>query len=386
MKTNKLLNNKMCAIIGNEHEYNGLLPLTSNRPLSTLYFDCKYRIMDFALSSVVNANIKNVFMIMNEGRIKSIFDHLGGGREWGLDSIGSYQYTSFYQDILRRKAEGKTYFDDVIDYLQKSKATYTVFISNKILANVDLRAVLKIHQNQKNAITAVFKRVKREDIANDDQILELSENGAITDTKKFNDLSDKDDIYNLAMGFFIANTDWLINALYVGQNAGASTSIEEFLISELTKAKASAYEYTGYMSNIYNIKNYYKANMNMLDPEKFNSLLFSSQKVITRTKNEVATYFSATSEICLSQFATGCIIRGKIDHSLISRRSLVETGAIVKDSIIMGSANIGENAIIKYAILDKNVRVDPGVKIEGTTDKPVVIEKNKHITADVFGG
>ena len=58
--------------------------------------------MDFALSSVVNANIRNVFMIMNEGRIKSVFDHLGGGREWGLDSIGSYQYISFYQDILRR--------------------------------------------------------------------------------------------------------------------------------------------------------------------------------------------------------------------------------------------------------------------------------------------
>ena len=66
----------MCAIIGNEHEYTSLLPLTKTRPLSTLYFDCKYRIMDFALSSVVNANIRNVFMIMNEGRIKSVFDQL----------------------------------------------------------------------------------------------------------------------------------------------------------------------------------------------------------------------------------------------------------------------------------------------------------------------
>ena len=198
----------MCAIIGNEHEYTSLLPLTKNRPLSTLYFDCKYRIIDFALSSVVNANIRNVFMIMNEGRIKSVFDHLGGGREWGLDSIGSYQYISFYQDILRRKAEGKTYFDDVIDYLQKSKASYTVFISNKILANVDLRAVLKIHQAQNNEITAVFKRVARNDIASDDQILTLGENGTVLGTKKFNDLSEKDDTYNLAMGIFIANTDW----------------------------------------------------------------------------------------------------------------------------------------------------------------------------------
>lgn len=376
----------MCAIIGNEHEYTSLLPLTKNRPLSTLYFDCKYRIMDFALSSVVNANIRNVFMIMNEGRIKSVFDHLGGGREWGLDSIGSYQYISFYQDILRRKAEGKTYFDDVIDYLQKSKASYTVFISNKILANVDLRAVLKIHQAQNNEITAVFKRVARNDIASDDQILTLGENGTVLGTKKFNDLSEKDDTYNLAMGIFIANTDWLIKALDAGQNAGAPTSIEEFLVSELIKVKSSAYEYTGYMSNIYSVKSYYQANMDMLNPEKFNSLLFSSQKVITRTKNEVATYFTEDSEVRRSQFATGCVIKGKVEDSLISRRTVVENGAEVIGSVLMGSANVGENTSVKYAILDKNVTIDANLKIEGTPEKPVVIEKDTHVTADVIGG
>ncbi|ASR41257.1 glucose-1-phosphate adenylyltransferase subunit GlgD [Ligilactobacillus agilis] len=378
--------NRMCAIIGNEHEYTSLLPLTKHRPLSTLYFDCKYRIMDFALSSVVNANIRNVFMIMNEGRIKSVFDHLGGGREWGLDSIGSYQYISFYQDILRRKAEGKTYFDDVIDYLQKSKASYTVFISNKILANVDLRAVLKIHQAQNNKITAVFKRVARNNIASDDQILTLGENGTVLGTKKFNDLSEKDDTYNLAMGIFIANTDWLIKALDAGQNAGAPTSIEEFLVSELTKVKSSAYEYTGYMSNIYSVKSYYQANMDMLNPEKFNSLLFSSQKVITRTKNEVATYFTEDSEVRRSQFATGCVIKGKVEDSLISRRTVVENGAEVIGSVLMGSANVGENTSVKYAILDKNVTIDANLKIEGTPEKPVVIEKDTHVTADVIGG
>ena len=378
--------NRMCAIIGNEHEYTSLLPLTKHRPLSTLYFDCKYRIMDFALSSVVNANIRNVFMIMNEGRIKSVFDHLGGGREWGLDSIGSYQYISFYQDILRRKAEGKTYFDDVIDYLQKSKASYTVFISNKILANVDLRAVLKIHQAQNNKITAVFKRVARNNIASDDQILTLGENGTVLGTKKFNDLSEKDDTYNLAMGIFIANTDWLIKALDAGQNAGAPTSIEEFLVSELTKVKSSAYEYTGYLSNIYSVKSYYQANMDMLNPEKFNSLLFSSQKVITRTKNEVATYFTEDSEVRRSQFATGCVIKGKVEDSLISRRTVVENGAEVIGSVLMGSANVGENTSVKYAILDKNVTIDANLKIEGTPEKPVVIEKDTHVTADVIGG
>ena len=59
--------NKMCAILGNLHRHKELMPLTESRPLSTLLFDCKYRLLDFNLSSIENANIKQVYMIFNEG-------------------------------------------------------------------------------------------------------------------------------------------------------------------------------------------------------------------------------------------------------------------------------------------------------------------------------
>ena len=71
--------NKMCAILGNLHRYKELMPLTESRPLSTLLFDCKYRLLDFNLSSIENANIKQVYMIFNEGETQSVFDHIGGG-------------------------------------------------------------------------------------------------------------------------------------------------------------------------------------------------------------------------------------------------------------------------------------------------------------------
>lgn len=378
--------NKMCAILGNEHEYSGLMPLTENRPLSTLYFDCKYRIMDFAISSAANANIRTVYIILNEGRVKSVFDHLGGGREWGLDSIGSYQYLSFYQDILRKKAEGKDYYCNIIDFLSKSKSAYTVFIGNKMLCNIDLRTVLNVHQSQDATMTAVFKRVPREKIANDDQILDLSSDNRVTGHTRFGNVEKNQDLYNLSMSIFMVKTDWLIEALKEGESIGMPASIEEFLIEQLGRVDIYAYEYSGYLSNIYNMKSYYDANMDMLDPENFNSLLFSSQKVITRTKNEVATYFSKGSKVSASQLATGCIIDGKIDHSLISRCTTVEKDAEVVGSIVMANANIKQGASVKYAILDKCVTVEPGVRIEGTPENPVVIKKHEHVCSDVIGG
>ena len=57
---------KMCAIFSNQHEYSRLKPLTDERALSTLYFAGKYRLMDFALSSIVNADI-----LAGYGRITS---------------------------------------------------------------------------------------------------------------------------------------------------------------------------------------------------------------------------------------------------------------------------------------------------------------------------
>lgn len=155
----------MAAIFSNQHEYNELRPLTDERSLSALYFAGKYRIMDFALSSIVNAGINNVYTLISQEKVRSYLDHLGGGKEWGLDTIGSYAYLDFYQKLLQSQANGGEYFNDLITFLATANAPYTVFLENKIVANVDLQSVLHFHQENENRITAVFKRVSKKNVA-----------------------------------------------------------------------------------------------------------------------------------------------------------------------------------------------------------------------------
>ncbi|MDT2737585.1 glucose-1-phosphate adenylyltransferase subunit GlgD [Enterococcus pseudoavium] len=378
--------NKMCAILGNVHECPELLPLTEKRPLATLPFDCKYRLIDFNLSNAINANIKSVYMVFNQGTTKSVFDHIGGGREWHLDSVDSRFFIHFYQDFLKKKAEGRPYFESVIDYLNKSKSEYTVFMGNRMLYNIDLEAVLKIHQQNDSTLTVVYKKMPKEQIYRQDEILDVDEHGTVTDHHNF--LADKSDeeLLNMSMKLFVCRTDWLISALQEGQNHGGPVALLDFLILAMDKVKTSAYEYTGLVSNIFDINSYYKANMDMLDPKKFASLLYSKQKVYTKLKNEVATYYAPTSEVTDSQFATGCMVYGKVHGSLFSRSVVVENGAQIEDSIVMASCSIHENALIKNAILDKNVVVEAGVKIIGSANKPIVIKKNTHVLSDIYGG
>ncbi|WP_086313619.1 glucose-1-phosphate adenylyltransferase, GlgD subunit [Enterococcus sp. 7F3_DIV0205] len=372
---------KMCAILGNVSKFHELLPLTENRPLDTLPFDCKYRLIDFPLSSIANANINSIFMVFNDGETRSVFDHIGGGKEWNLDSLQNRYFVYFYQDFLKQKEQGLPYFDSVIDYLEKSESEYTVLTGSNMLCNIDLRAVLKSHRNQKKQMTVVYKRMKREEISLNDSIIDVNSEGNAASIQKFKE-SEKGEQFNLCMGIYIVQTKWLIEQLNIGQKNDHSPSIHIFLENKIAEESTAAYEYTGYLSNIHDVTSYYKANMDMLDSNKFNSLMYSKQKIYTKLKNEVPTYYSENSLVKNSQCATGCIIEGSLENSLISRRSIVKNGAIIKHSIVMSNAKIAENVVIEYAILDKNVTVEAGVKIIGTPEHPIVIEKNQVVSTD----
>jgi glucose-1-phosphate adenylyltransferase len=377
--------NRMCALIGNVARYDGLLPLTESRPLDTLPFDCKYRLIDFPLSSVMNANINHIFMVFNEGETRSVYDHLGGGKEWNLDALQNRFFIYFYQEFTKKKAQGLPYFETVIDYLEKSESEYTVFMGSRMLCNIDLRSVLQTHKKQKADLTVAYKKVSSHEVGEKDVLLTLQDsNQAIGYELSGQVASTTEEIFNLGMDIFIAKTDWLIQELKNGQENNAPASMQEFLRSKIGKVSTAVHEYTGYLSNIHDLKSYYQANMDMLDANKFSSLLYTKQKIYTKLKNEAPTHYTEHSVVNNSQCASGCEIKGLVENSLISRRTVIEEQAEVKDAIIMASAQIGEGARIRYAILDKNVEVKPGITIQGTPEKPVVVKKNQVVTADII--
>ncbi len=374
----------MCALVGNLHRYDDLLPLTANRPLSALPFDGKYRLLDFNLSSIANANIKSLFMVFNEGETQSVFDHIGGGKEWSLDGIQNRFFIHIYQDFIRRADNNSSYYDLVIDYLKKSKSEYAVYMGSKILVNIDLRALLHIHQAHGNDMTVVYKRVPKSLLYKEDIIINLGEDNLIDKTSLVKN-TEIQDVVNLCTDIFIIKTEKLIEILLEKQSENILGNVESFLRERISKS-TYAYEYTGYLNNIYDIQSYYQANMDMLDTQKFTSLLYSSQKVYTKIKNEVPTYYSETSIVNNSQFATGCMIEGQIEDSIIGRGSNIAEGAKVTGSLIFPSNTIKSNAKISYAILDKNIVVEEGVQIIGTPEKPIVVKKGTHVTADIIGG
>ncbi len=372
---------KMCAIFSNQHEYSRLKPLTDERALSTLYFAGKYRLMDFALSSIVNADINHVYTLISQEKVRSYLDHLGGGKEWGLDTIGSYEYLDFYQNLMRRRSRGENYFDDVIFFLKTCKMPYTVFIGNKMAANFDLKAILHFHQSNDNRITPVFKRVEKDSLAPDDHTFVLSDNNVVTEQREAIELTSEGS-FNLSANVYVMNTDWLIHELEKAQKSGASYDVSERLAALAVKEKANAYEYTGYLRNIHDIPSYYQANLDMLEKDKRDSLLYGNQKIVTRIRNEVGTYYDKESDVKNTLISTGCTVKGEIKNSIVSRRVNFAKDSVAKNAVIMANCKIKSGADVEYAILDKNVVIEKGVTVKGKPDSPVVIKKGSVISKD----
>ena len=58
--------------------------LLKDRPIASVPFLGRYRLIDFPLSNMMNAGIKTVGVVM-PGNYRSLIDHVGSGKAWGLD-------------------------------------------------------------------------------------------------------------------------------------------------------------------------------------------------------------------------------------------------------------------------------------------------------------
>ena len=71
---------KYSAILGNTVGFHDMSTLTEHRPVASLPFGGKYRLIDFP-SSLANAGVRSIFGIFQQDNISSVFDHIRSGRE-----------------------------------------------------------------------------------------------------------------------------------------------------------------------------------------------------------------------------------------------------------------------------------------------------------------
>lgn len=351
-----------------------LKELTKGRPLAALPFGGRYRLIDFILSNMVNSGMKNVGILVQD-KYRVLMDHLRSGKDWDLarKRDGLFILPPGQDQSPSRGYRGNIdNFYSNLDYIESSRQEFMLIASSHIVCNLNYRKVFKFHQDIGADITVLYKEHGIEedmtqyvalDCQPDGRVIDMGRNLYRTDSQK------------VSMEMYLLRKSLLVELIKDCQDRGGRDFVKDVLMENMGNLKMYGYPYKGYAARVDCVKNYYRHNMELLKPEKWEELFFKSGPVYTKTKDEAPAKYMKDARAFNTMVANGCIIEGRVENSILFRGVKVHKGAYIKDSIIMQKCEIAENAIVENVICDKNVCITKGKWLKGESNYPLVVEK-----------
>ncbi len=369
-------------IFSNLHE--GHVPeLTRMRTMASVPFACRYRLIDFALSNMVNSGITNVSVITHNN-YASLMEHLGSGKDWDLARrSGGIKLLPPYIMAYANGAQSEFYssrleaLKSVAYAISEMNEDYVVLSDCDVLCNIDIADVVRDHIEHEADLTMVVKRLPM--ITADEKrrvVFETDETGKITDCiiRPAAGLRDKD----VGLNIWVVNRTYLMNALQDAIAHGYTSFTHDIIAKNADRRNFRIYRYDGSYADISSLASYFRESMSLLsDHERWDSLFnVEDRPVLTRVRNSAPTKYFSGAKVSNSMIADGCRIEGTVENSIIFRGVHVAPGAVVRNSILFGGVYIGEGADLNCVIADKSVIIRNSVRLSGHPELPFYIDKS----------
>lgn len=354
-----------------------LKELADIRSSSAIPVGGKYRAIDFALSNMVNSGIRNIGII-TQFSFRSLMDHVGSGKEWDLDrrqdGLFIFPPSMGNDDSGWYKGSADAIYNN-LTFLERSDEEYVVIAQGNGIYKMDFNNIVKYHREKNADITMVYREM------NDFNTEELKLLGIIKtdDNMRIIDLQEKPlnpETNNGSLGIYVLRRKMLISLLQECAAHGNYDFVKDILIKKVDKSRIYGYKFDGYWRSINTVKNYYRCNMEMLDPALIHHLFMENGKIYTKVRDETPAKYNEEAEVSNSIIADGCIIEGRVENSVLFRGVHVKRSVTIRSSIIMQDSVIEEHVYMDNAILDKNVRVTQGRQLKGEVTWPIIVGKN----------
>jgi glucose-1-phosphate adenylyltransferase len=296
-------------------------------------------------------------------------------------------------------------------YFLERPFDYYLILSGDQLYRMDFRALLHQHIRSGADITLATKAIERSQVSEFGimqsdahrrvtKFVEKPKDEAVLNELKMGpellasiDAEADAELFQASMGIYVFNRDVLVECL---KNDLADFG-KHVIPDSIEHRQVSGYIFNGYWEDIGTIRAFYEANLDLTEllPQysffEASSPIFTHPRFLPGSKINGATFRQAI-------IADGCIISdAHIERSVIGVRSIIESGATIRNSIVMGAdyyetdpptdrqrhpkIGIGRNCVIDRAIIDKNARIADGVVItpEG---KPADLDAGNYFIRD----
>ncbi len=372
-----------------------LYALTSNIAKPAVSFGAKYRIIDFPLSNCINSGIDTVG-VLTQYQPLVLNEYVGNGQPWDLDrTFGGVHILSPYEaktDTSWYKGTANAIYQN-IRFMKMYDPEYVLILSGDHIYKMDYDKMLQAHKAANADCTIACMEVPFEE-ASRFGILNTNPDGTIYEfeEKPANPKS------NLAsMGIYIFTASKLFK--YLEEDDKDPKSEKDFgkniLPNMLNKGERMySYRFEGYWKDVGTISSLWEANMDLLGVVP--NFELSDREHEIHSRSPLAPPAFVEGEIVNSIVATGCEAEGRIVNSVIGTDCVIEKGAEVCDSVLMGNITVRAGAKINYAIIDEDVTIEKAIvgapiaeakKVTGKTNgitvlgRGINVKKNGKISA-----
>jgi glucose-1-phosphate adenylyltransferase len=358
-----------------------LWPLTADRAKPAVPFGGNYRLIDFVLSNLVNAGLHRI-CVLTQYKSHSLDRHIS--TTWRLSSVlGQYITTVPAQQRLGRRwytGSADAIFQS-LNLVNDERPDYIAVFGADHVYRMDPAQMIAQHIVTGAGVTVAGIRLPRAEAKGFGCIC-ADADGRITDfLEKPSDppgTPDDPEVTFASMGNYLFSTDVLVDALRADADDGDSDhDMGGDIIPRLVRAgEAAVYDFAdnvvpgatdrdaGYWRDVGTLDAYYDAHLDLVSVHPIFNLYNNRWPIRTAVPPLPPAKFVEAGRAENSIVGPGTIISGGgVYRSVVSAGVLVEAGAEVSDSVLLPGVRIGKGAVVRGAILDKNVVVPDGAQV-----------------------
>ncbi len=363
-----------------------LIPLTRDRTKPAVPFGGVYRIIDVTLSNCINSGIRCIHVLI-QYKCNSLIRHLRLG--WNIFDAELGEYIDIVPAQMRI---GDTWYMGTADsifqnlyFIETEKPEYVLILAGDHIYKMNYAEMIDYHIAKGADCTVSVVEMDKKDSQNFG-VLEVDRNERILGFEEKPKApktipGDPAHVY-ASMGIYVFKTDVLKEVLNAdAQNPSSKHDFGKNILPGMVAKKAKIFAYNfkdenkkeaQYWRDIGTLDAYYEANMDLISVTPIFNLYDKEWPIRTyMEKYPPAKFVFAGGDdgdrigVAIdSMVSNGCIISGgKVDRSILSPNVRVNSYASVTDSIVMEGVDIGRNARIRRAIIDKDVKVPQGAEI-----------------------
>ena len=348
--------------------------LALNRPIAAIPFAGRYRILDFAFSSMVNSGISTIGLVTPH-QYRPHLDHLGSAKDWLLERKHGGM---FILPGVMHGLEGDNHTFCIKDlkynseYLKKNSSENVVISSGNQIFNMNFMEPLKFHKEKQADVTLIYKECNDLGDPIHERLIEMNDGQKVSNIVERKVFDDRIATQPHFANMLIIRRGVLLDIIEKHSSLGC-LDLMEILTTNLATLNVYGSPTGSLIGTIRTVNDYFKRSMELLGSEVRSKLCLGEDHIHTRIVNNAPTQYSLQAKISNSLIASGCSISGEVVNSIIFHGVIVEQGCKIHNSIILPKCHIHQYAKTDYAILAKSVKVHEGNVLKGSINNPLVV-------------